>query len=100
MFLDFIKDIGDYETRKVERTNCKNGIIVSTANTSDEGYETALLDKNGTHPVERYKTKEEAIEGHKKWVAFAEDGVGKTIKKIGWSGFEGLLDEDIVVLEV
>ena len=31
-------------------------------------YETALLDATGAHPVERYKTSQEAIRGHKKWI--------------------------------
>lgn len=45
------------------------GLGVSTVFATDiEEYETAILDNNGAHPVERYKTKKEAIKGHNKWV--------------------------------
>lgn len=91
----FAKDIGNYDTRKLGRTECKNGIIVSTVYTSDEGYESALIDKNGVHPVERYSSQAEAILGHKKWVKFAGEGVGKTIIKLGWSGMN--MDEEIIL---
>lgn len=73
MLLDFFYDINNYEDRKVAKIEPKenNGIGVSTAYTSDEGYETALLDANGVHPVERYDSREESVQGHKKWVSFA-----------------------------
>lgn len=71
--------------KKTERKD-NNGIAVSTVLTSDEeGYETALLDANGTWPVERYKTKELAIKGHNKWVKWSKTGNGKSIIKLGWS---------------
>jgi hypothetical protein len=42
-------------------------LIVSTINTHDQGWETAILDKNAVHPVERHNTKEEAVVGHARW---------------------------------
>jgi hypothetical protein len=44
------------------------GIGVSTVLTSDEGYETALLDAHRAHPVERYHDERSAREGHDRWV--------------------------------
>ena len=65
-----------------------NGIGVSTVLTSDCGYETALLDGSGAHPVERYETREEAIKGHEKWVEFAKDENNKIITKLWILGEE------------
>lgn len=89
MMFDFLKDIGNYESRKVARTEPEenNGIGVSTAFTSDEGYETALLDSSGVIPVENYKTKAAARNGHKKWVKFAKTGNGKKVIKLFWSEY-------------
>lgn len=96
---NFLNDIDNYEDRKVEKTEPEdnNGIGVSTCNTSDEGYETAILDANGIHPVERYATKELAVEGHKKWVSLAKNKV--VVKKIGCSDME-FLDEMITLEKV
>jgi hypothetical protein len=96
-FIDFIQDIGTYETRKINRVEREEngGIGVSTAFTSDEGYETALLDKNGVHPVERYTNKKAAQTGHTKWVDFAKTANGKQIKSLGWSSMN--LDETITL---
>lgn len=60
----------NYEADKVARTEPKdnNGIGISTAYTPDFGYETALLDQNGTYPVERYETREKAFDGHWRWL--------------------------------
>ena len=97
MFLNFLQDLDNYEDRKVGRIDREEngGIGVSTAYTSDEGYETALLDKNGIHPVERYETKEQAESGHKKWIQFAKTGNGKKINKLSWSDFD--MDKEIVL---
>ena len=86
----FMQDADDYESRKVSRIEPKdnNGCGVSTAYSSDEGYETALLDKNGAHPVERYENKEEATIGHKKWVKKAKT-IKKTVELGGLSGLVG-----------
>lgn len=64
-------DMGNYNSRKVSRDEV-NGVTVSTAYTSDCGYETALLDKNGVHPVERYESQEKAVTGHASWLRKAE----------------------------
>ena len=95
-FLSFLKDIGNYELRKIGRDTSDSGIEVSTAYTSDEGYETALLDKNGVHPVERYDNRKTAEQGHKKWLEFANTANGKTVKKLCWTGMEEM-DKEIVL---
>ncbi|MFW9872524.1 MAG: hypothetical protein ACFFG0_05425 [Candidatus Thorarchaeota archaeon] len=91
----FILDMNNYDSRKIARVEPEenNGIGVSTAYTSDEGYETALFDSNGVHPVERYGTKEKAEKGHKKWVDFAKEGNGKKVIKLGWSAFNNMNEE-------
>ena len=97
-FLSFLNDFDNYEDRKVGKVEAENnnGIGVSTAYTSDEGYETALLDNNGTHPVERYETKEEAAKGHSRWVKFAKTANDKEVTKLGWSD---LIDDETIILE-
>ena len=82
----FIEDIGNYDKRVVGRDTSESGIEVSTAYTSDEGYETALLDQNGVHPVERYGTRTESEQGHKKWLEFANTANGKKVTKLGGLG--------------
>lgn len=90
---EFINDIGNYETRKLGKTEV-NGVAVSTAYTSDEGYETAILDENGVHPVERYPSKEDAQLGHEKWCKEAE--TVETVTKLG--GFGGLVDDEVITI--
>ena len=85
---DFLQDAGNYVTRKVTDKVWVNGIGISTVYTSDEGYETALLDDKGAHPVERYANKEEAVIGHNQWVNKVKKGI-KRVAKLG--GFEGLV---------
>lgn len=87
----FLQDMGNYESRKVGRMEV-NGVIVSTAFTSDEGYETALCDANGAHPVERYLTKDEAIAGHGKWIRRA--GTIEAVVKLG-----GLVDDEKIIIK-
>ena len=79
----FLNDIDNYDDRKVASTKV-NGVTVSTVYTSDEGYETAILDVNGTHPVERYPNKDAAKIGHDKWAEKAKTAT--TIIKLGWLG--------------
>ena len=94
----FLYDTDNYDDRKVGRIEKKdnNGIGVSTAYTSDEGYETALIDKNEIHPVERYSDVDKAKIGHEKWVEFAKTANGKTIKSLGWS--EMHMDKYIILV--
>src|SRR5258706_3732403 len=83
----FINDLDNYEKRKIGRTDIGR-LGISTVYTSDEGYETAILDADGTHPVERYPTKEAAILGHKKWCKKAKT-LTKIIKLGGLVGLVG-----------
>lgn len=73
-----MSDYGNYESRKVSRTNI-NDYVIDTAYTSDYGYETAIW-KNGHDDmaiVERYADKTEAVEGHNKWISFCKDNPSK-----------------------
>lgn len=103
MFGDFAGMREDnYEDRKIDRINPENnnGIGVSTVYASDiNQYETAVLDNNGAHPVERYDTREEAQEGHNKWVKFANSGHGKKITVIGVQYDDCECDNEEIVLE-
>ncbi len=85
--LDSMNNIDNYENRKLMRIDPEDngGIGVSTADTSDMGFETALLDQNGVHPVERYENEEDAKLGHVKWVEFAKKGKEKPVIKLGYS---------------
>lgn len=47
------------------------GLRVSTVDTPDLGFETAITDAAGTYPVERHATEEAAAVGHRLWVAAA-----------------------------
>jgi hypothetical protein len=91
--LDFLLDAGNYESRKVGR-DVVDGLTVSTCYTTDEGYETAILDTTGAYPVERYSSEEEAAGGHKKWCEKA-----KTITKITMlGGLHGLVGDKEITL--
>lgn len=94
---EFLKDLDNYEERKVDKTEPKDnsGIGVSTVYTSDEGYETALLDANGTHPVERYPNRYQAEEGHRKWVKLSTKR--KKVKELG--SFGGLVEDRWILLK-
>ena len=91
-----INDKDDYDNRKIGRVDPSNNKIgISTAYTTDMGYETALLDSNGVHPVERYINKEEALKGHVKWCLFAKSGKDKKIIKLGYG--ELIEDREIIL---
>lgn len=96
---NFLADAGNYEDRKVARVEAEDnyGVGVSTCWTSDEGYETALIDANGVIPVERYGSKKEAIAGHEKWVK--KSRTAKRVKKISWSDMPEL-DERVSIKRV
>lgn len=65
-------DWGNYEDRLVENTKVNN-YTIDTAFTSDYGYETAIWkDDNEMIIVERYDTKEQSVDGHKKWCEFCK----------------------------
>ena len=96
--MDFLNNprgmIGNYESRKTGRDEI-NGFIISTCDTTDEGFETALVDKNGVHIVERYPNEEEAAKGHEKWIFFIRDG-NRKVKSLGWSDTV-ILDKEVVL---
>lgn len=69
-------------------------LIISTVFTSDMGYETAVIDSVGAHPVERYPDKEHAIRGHARWCMII---VGKT--EIFELGYGSLLGEERIILK-
>ncbi len=50
------------------------GFVVSTVVSEDKGPETAILGKNGTFPVERYNTVEDAEKGHTRWCDWVRAG--------------------------
>lgn len=70
--------------KDIARTE-RGGFVISTVDTTDMGPETAILDANGTHPVERYGSVSAAKKGHKKWLAFIGTGKRKVkVKKLGY----------------
>ena len=91
---DKISNQESYAERVVDRTDV-NGLTVSTAWTADEGFETAIIDAKGAYPVERYKDRNFAEDGHYKWCEEA-----KTVEEVlCLSGFGGLVEEITVKLE-
>ena len=70
-----------------------NGLIVSTVDSCDCGWETAIIDANSAYPVERYETEEKAIEGHKKWCECAKD-----IETITQLGYMDVIDDEVKTL--
>jgi len=91
---DFFMDAGNYESRKIGRDEV-NGLIISTCYTTDEGYETAICDKNGVYPVERYHDKGSAELGHLKWLTNASN-LSK-VTELGWQN--GLTPDREIALE-
>lgn len=71
------------------------GIGVSTVHACDAGYETALLDARGAHPVERYPDEAAARAGHPRWVE-----ASKTIERVVQVGMGGYPDEEIVLVRI
>jgi len=62
-----IENFDSYEYRCLGR-DVVDGLIVSTANTIDMGYETAIINRNPQIIVERYEDKEQAKAGHSRWL--------------------------------
>ena len=67
-------------------------LVVNTACTADRGLETAVLDREWAHPVENYKTEEEARAGHAVWVERMK--TNPLITKLGYG--EHILPEPIL----
>lgn len=72
-YLAMLVSMMGFHTKRLARVEPEDngGVGVSTVWTSDEGYETAILDANGVHPVERYEDEESALQGHERWVSDA-----------------------------
>jgi len=78
---------------RIDRT-VVGGLTVSTVDTLDMGFETAICDAVGCHPVEHYETREQAVAGHALWVARAPELT--VIRKLGYGTI--LEDEDRVLV--
>lgn len=83
-------------SERVDRLDPAPGCVgVSTVLTSAYGYETAVLDHYGAHPVERYENLEEARAGHRRWVR--RDPTLKSVLVLGDEDL-GVEDEVIVLI--
>jgi hypothetical protein len=70
-------------------------ITVSTILANDlEVYETALVDKVRSHPVERYDTEEEALQGHMRWVEKVP-----SLECVTRLGYGSLVEDEEIKLE-
>jgi len=72
-----------------------NGLKVSTVNTHDMGFETAILDKNGAYCVQRYETKDQAEKGHQKWINMCKDGLTEIVE----IGYGDIVEPEEIRLE-
>ena len=82
-----------YDSRKVARDEV-NGVEVSTVFTTDQGYETAIIDAVGAHPVERYPSREASVEGHAKWLKQAT-----TLTKVTELGWNDVVPDKVITLK-
>lgn len=73
--------------------NVVDGLGVSTVLASDVGYETAILDAERAHPVERYDSEEDAVAGHGAWCKRV-----KGLQKVTELGYGELVEDEIVEL--
>lgn len=71
-----------------------DGLIVSTVDSGDMGPETAVIDRNGTHPVERYESEDEARKGHVAWV----ENIRKGVRKVTKLGYGRLIEDEPITL--
>jgi hypothetical protein len=92
---DMFSMMGNYEERKVENT-IVNGATIDTARVTDaeKDFETGIM-----HPgfnggkwiiVELYDTKEEAQEGHHKWVALFKKSIPIELSDVSTSSIAKL----------
>lgn len=75
-----------------------DGFIISTINSYDCGLETAIIHNEGTSPVERNFSIEEAKNIHNKWVDFIVDGNRKIIE-LGYGSILGDEEKTIEPME-
>lgn len=81
----------------IAKSKLKNGLEVSTVDSTDCGPETAIIDKEGiVHVVERYESVEQAEEGHIKWMEHAE--TLKNGDKLTALGYGDLTDSEEVTI--
>jgi hypothetical protein len=75
---------GQAKSRPLAR-DVVDGLVIDTCQTSDLGYETAIMDETGAHPVARYEIAGMALKGHAWWTRWAGEG-HKTVTKLGYPG--------------
>jgi len=85
---------GGRSNSNIDRTEI-DGFTVSTVDSMDQGPETAIIDVNGAHPVEHYKTTEEATIGHAMWVSRIKNGL-RAVTKLGYGS---LVDAEKITLK-
>lgn len=79
--------------RKLARTEVA-GLIVSTMLTPDCGWETAVIDAQGAHPVARYADEQSAEQGHAAWVAKTP-----TLEVLTKLGYGDMVPDRVIVLQ-
>ena len=95
---EFFDMVNNYEERKVENTEITNGEIDTCAvSDSEQPYETGISHREYNDGewiiVEMYETKEQAKEGHKRWVdKMSSDSLPNKLVDVSTSGIAGLLD--------
>lgn len=87
MLDDLLRLMSGMQTGKHQKKDKVDGLVVSTVLSGYMGWETAILDKNGTYPVQRYGSEKEATQGHKDWVEKA-----KTLTEVTELGYGSILD--------
>jgi hypothetical protein len=91
--IKMIKSISSGGIKSLSKTK-RYGLTISTIWISDLGYETAIFDMVGAHPVERCESKKEALVNHEKWVNKSNRLV--TILKLGYPN-SSIKDEEITL---
>jgi hypothetical protein len=72
------------------------GLGVSTVDSADCGPETAICTADATIPVERYATREAALEGHAKWLSWVKDRTHTHVLRLG---YKDLTEDDVVLIK-
>ncbi len=92
--LDGLYAMAKGEGLRVGEKETVAGLKVSTVESCDLGYETAVIDARGTYSVERYETEGDALAGHARWVAAAPNLT--TVVRIGTG--DGAVPDEMVIL--
>ena len=78
---------------KLECDDLENGLVISSINSCDMGYETAIIDSIGqVIPIERYDSLDDLKTGHKKWIEFCMTNPIEVTKL----GYETFVEPEIV----